>query len=90
MYTLYIKLYYVINLYYYISDNFCFSITSKHINRSMDQLLSQKSFRPDNQSSLLQRVLSLDPSNPKLAQILSLDMFIVGIDTVKSKYSINI
>lgn len=48
----------------------------------MDQLLSQKSFRPDNQSSLLQRVLSLDPTNPKLAQILSLDMFIVGIDTV--------
>jgi len=49
----------------------------------MDQLLSQKSFCPDNQSSLLQRVLSLDPSNPKLAQILSLDMFIVGIDTVR-------
>jgi cytochrome P450 family 49 subfamily A len=50
----------------------------------MDQLLSQKSFRPDNQSSLLQRVLSLDPSNPKLAQILSLDMFIVGIDTTSA------
>lgn len=49
----------------------------------MDQLLSEKSFRPGSQSSLLQRVLSLDPTNPKLAQILSLDMFIVGIDTVK-------
>jgi len=60
-----------------------YSVTSKHINRSMDQLLSQKSFCPDSQSSLLQRVLSLDPSNPKLAQILSLDMFIVGIDTVR-------
>lgn len=61
-----------------------FSVTSKHINRSMEELLSRKSFRPDNQCSLLQRVLCLDPSNPKLAQILSLDMFIVGIDTVKS------
>jgi len=60
-----------------------YSVTSERINRSMEKLLSQKSFRPDNQSSLLQRVLSLDPSNPKLAQILSLDMFIVGIDTVK-------
>lgn len=49
----------------------------------MNQLLSQKSICPNNQSSLLQRVLSLDPSNPKFAQILSLDMFIVGIDTVK-------
>ncbi|XP_025204934.1 probable cytochrome P450 49a1 isoform X1 [Melanaphis sacchari] len=60
------------------------NVTSKHINRSMDQLLSQKSFHPDSQSSLLQRVLSLDPSNPKLAQILSLDMFIVGIDTTSA------
>lgn len=67
-----------------------YSVTSKHINRSLDQLLSQKSFRVDNQSSLLQRVLSLDPSNPKLAQILSLDMFIVGIDTVIIFITVNI
>ncbi|VVC39834.1 Hypothetical protein CINCED_3A013845 [Cinara cedri] len=60
------------------------NVTSKHINRSLDQLISQKSFCPDDQSSLLQRVLSLDPSNPKLAQILSLDMFIVGIDTTSA------
>lgn len=34
-------------------------------------------------SSLLQRVLALDPGNPKLATILALDMFLVGIDTVR-------
>lgn len=74
-------------VYFFLSNVilivFC-SVASKHINRSMNQLLSQKSICPNNRSSLLQRVLSLDPSNPKFAQILSLDMFIVGIDTVKS------
>lgn len=54
----------------------------------MDRLLSQESCLPNKQSSLLQRVLSLDPSNPKLAQILSLDMFIVGIDTVNFTFFI--
>lgn len=33
-------------------------------------------------ASLLQRVLALDPTNPKLATILAIDMFLVGIDTV--------
>ncbi|XP_050442824.1 probable cytochrome P450 49a1 [Adelges cooleyi] len=59
-------------------------ITSKHIDKSLNKLLSEKSFCTDHQSSLLKRVLSLDPSNPKLAQILSLDMFIVGIDTTSA------
>ena len=34
-------------------------------------------------ASLLQRVLALDPTNPKLATILAIDMFLVGIDTVR-------
>jgi hypothetical protein len=36
----------------------------------------------DNDSSLLQRVLATDP-DPKTACILALDMFLVGIDTVR-------
>lgn len=33
-------------------------------------------------ASLLQRVLAIEPDNPKLATILAVDMFLVGIDTV--------
>ena len=36
-------------------------------------------------ASLLQRVLASDPSNPKLATILAIDMFLVGIDTVSKE-----
>lgn len=36
----------------------------------------------EHNASLLQRVLAIEPDNPKLATILALDMFLVGIDTV--------
>lgn len=34
-------------------------------------------------ASLLQRVLAIEPDNPKLATVLAVDMFLVGIDTVR-------
>lgn len=40
-------------------------------------------------ASLLQRVLALDSNNPKLATILAIDMFLVGIDTVSTTLNIS-
>lgn len=61
------------------------SITMKHITAAMDRL--QERGACNSQSSLLERVLALEPDNPRLACILALDMFLVGIDTVSSVYS---
>ena len=54
----------------------------KHISRVMQHLHSHGTVQVDNESSLLQRILALDP-DPKTACILALDMFLVGIDTVR-------
>ena len=58
------------------------SITMKHINRALENVRQFGPANIDNDSSLLQRVLALDPDHPKTACILALDMFLVGIDTV--------
>jgi len=58
------------------------SISMKHISRAMQHLRSHGTVQVDNESSLLQRILALDP-DPKTACILALDMFLVGIDTVR-------
>jgi len=54
----------------------------KHISRAMQHLHSRGTVQVDNESSLVQRILALDP-DPKTACILALDMFLVGIDTVR-------
>lgn len=56
-------------------------ITMKHILSSLNRLQAQDSLECTHESSLLQRVLALNPNNPNFACILALDMFIVGIDT---------
>lgn len=61
-----------------------FSITMKHITTAMDRLQERGATECNSQSSLLERVLALEPDNPRLACILALDMFLVGIDTVSS------
>lgn len=54
----------------------------KHINKSMEDLQKKNLTDVGPDSSLLQRILALN-KDPKLASILALDMFLVGIDTVK-------
>lgn len=54
----------------------------KHISQALQQLHSSGPVQVDNESSLLHRLLALDP-DPKTACILALDMFLVGIDTVR-------
>lgn len=54
----------------------------KHITAAMERLQERGLAEVGPQSSLLERVLALEPDNPKLACILALDMFLVGIDTV--------
>jgi hypothetical protein len=54
----------------------------KHISTALERLHSGGPVQVDNNSSLLQRVLATDP-DPKTACILALDMFLVGIDTVR-------
>jgi len=54
----------------------------KHISTALECLHSGESVQVGNDSSLLQRVLALDP-DPRTACILALDMFLVGIDTVR-------
>ncbi|XP_069679419.1 probable cytochrome P450 301a1, mitochondrial [Periplaneta americana] len=58
-------------------------ITMKHITTALERLQSRGPVQIDNDSSLLQRVLALDP-DPKTACILALDMFLVGIDTTST------
>jgi hypothetical protein len=53
----------------------------KHINAALERLHLGGPVQVDNDSSLLQRILALDP-NPKTACVLAIDMFLVGIDTV--------
>lgn len=64
------------------------SITMKHITAAMDRLQERGAIECNSQSSLLERVLALEPDNPRLACILALDMFLVGIDTVSSVSSL--
>jgi hypothetical protein len=54
----------------------------KHINAALERLHSGGPIQVDNDSSLLQRILALDP-DPRTACILAIDMFLVGIDTVR-------
>jgi hypothetical protein len=54
----------------------------KHINAALERLHSDGPVQVDNNSSLLQRILALDP-DPRTACILAIDMFLVGIDTVR-------
>jgi hypothetical protein len=54
----------------------------KHINAALVRLHSGGPVQVDNDSSLLQRILALDP-DPRTACILAIDMFLVGIDTVR-------
>jgi hypothetical protein len=54
----------------------------KHINSAFERLHSDGPVQVDNDSSLLQRILALDP-DPRIACVLAIDMFLVGIDTVR-------
>lgn len=58
------------------------SITTKHIQNAMRELKEKNIKEVDADSSLLQRILAMG-NDPKIASILALDMFLVGIDTVK-------
>nr|QCY41330.1 cytochrome P450 301B1 [Phenacoccus solenopsis] len=61
------------------------SITMKYVAEAQNSSYNScSSFLTKSNSSLLQRVLALDPSNPKLAAVLALDMFLVGIDTTSA------
>lgn len=51
----------------------------KHIARTLEGLSERKA---DEEPSILQRMLEVE-ANPKIACILALDMFLVGVDTVR-------
>ncbi|XP_075234243.1 putative cytochrome P450 49a1 [Lycorma delicatula] len=59
-------------------------VTHKYITDAMYQLKLKGTLECSADSSLLERILSMDPSNPKTASILALDMFLVGIDTTSA------
>ncbi|XP_054259703.1 probable cytochrome P450 49a1 [Macrosteles quadrilineatus] len=60
------------------------SITMKHISAALERLQQGKGGECTAQSSLLERVLTQEPDNPRLACILAMDMFLVGIDTTSA------
>ncbi|XP_046666276.1 probable cytochrome P450 301a1, mitochondrial isoform X1 [Homalodisca vitripennis] len=60
------------------------NITMKHITAAMERLQHQGNVECTAQSSLLERVLALQPDNPRLACILALDMILVGVDTTSA------
>lgn len=54
-----------------------------HIEAALDRLKNTSKERKNSEDiSLLERVLLQNQDNPKIAVILALDMFLVGIDTV--------
>lgn len=55
----------------------------KHVNIALSELKENSGEKKE--LSVLQRVLEMD-KNTKTASILALDMFLVGIDTVSTKY----
>lgn len=57
---------------------FIFRISTKHISKAFDKYKSQKNV---DEPSVLQRILAMD-NDLKMATILALDLFLVGIDTV--------
>ncbi|PNF21414.1 hypothetical protein B7P43_G15326 [Cryptotermes secundus] len=59
------------------------NLSMKHINAALERLRSSGPVHVDNDSSLLQRILALDP-DPRTACILAIDMFLVGIDTTST------
>lgn len=63
--------------------NCVFSVTLKYIMLAHNELQKSNKNESEHNASLLQRVLAMEPDNPKLATILALDMFLVGIDTVR-------
>lgn len=63
------------------------SITSKYTAAALSRIKEVE--KSDKEQSLLQRILALE-NDTKLATILSLDLFLVGIDTVSSSIKIGI
>ncbi|EEB19767.1 cytochrome P450, putative [Pediculus humanus corporis] len=59
------------------------NIAMKHINAAIENLNDKNINNIDNNASLLQRILAMN-NDPKIASILALDMFLVGIDTTSS------
>uniref|UniRef100_A0A1B6CMB7 Cytochrome P450 n=1 Tax=Clastoptera arizonana TaxID=38151 RepID=A0A1B6CMB7_9HEMI len=59
-------------------------ITMKHINIAIQKSKEKHEKECSEQSSLLERVIALDPNNTHIACILALDMFLVGIDTTSA------
>lgn len=59
----------------------------KHITLTLEKLKQKDTTECSSQLSLLERVLAHDPNNARLACILALDMFLVGIDTVSWLYN---
>ena len=53
----------------------------KHINSKLEELRTKNIKDVGNDASMLQRILAMD-NDPKVATILAMDMFLVGIDTV--------
>lgn len=53
----------------------------KHIDRALKGVNERK---VDEEPSILQRMLEVE-NDPKIACILALDMFLVGVDTVRKK-----
>uniref|UniRef100_A0AAT9UVE0 Cytochrome P450 301B1 n=1 Tax=Maconellicoccus hirsutus TaxID=177089 RepID=A0AAT9UVE0_MACHI len=60
------------------------NVTMKYVTAALKKQNQMKDSTTKNNLSLLQRVLALDPGNPKLATTLALDMFLVGIDTTSA------
>lgn len=60
---------------------FIFRICLKYINKSMDDLDLEAD---ENQLSVMQKVLKRE-ADVKLASILALDLFLVGVDTVSKQ-----
>jgi len=54
----------------------------KHITTALERIDKLDSKEITSNSSLLQRILALD-NDSKIATVLALDMFLVGIDTVR-------
>lgn len=68
--------------------SYFYRVVYKFISKALDEL-KNKNNECTEDSSLLQRVLYENPDNPKVAVILALDLFLVGIDTVSFYIDLN-
>lgn len=59
----------------------------KHINIAMENMKENAAFKDEESRSIIERIVE-KTGDPKIAAVLALDLFLVGVDTVRSPRAI--